>query len=159
MSVFRYGKYTSATRTIGLAAAFMAAAATADAETVVSREPFQKALYAECGNGFTGCAGKVYKVKATQRLELKSAACHFTVRSPRTIISAALVSKINATKAIADYFVPVETGNNNSFRYFAFNTQTLLVARAGDELHVGVNATDDVSHLNCKIAGELLTLQ
>jgi len=59
---------------------------------------------------------------------------------------------------VNDYFVPVQTADDGSFRQLSFNAQTLLIAHTGDRLMMGVNAANDVSNMFCKVAGDLVFL-
>jgi len=139
-----------------LVAAMTMVGATAEAAEV-KREPFQKAVHIPCGTGITACSARVLTIRANRRFEVRSVSCSFTVRSPGTVATVALVVE-SATAPMVDYLVPVQLGDDGSFRDFALNTQTLLIARAGDKLLIGANAKEDIFNINCKVAGEMVFL-
>lgn len=145
----------------GLATALTMTTASAQAAGVVGRKPFQKFISLPCGPGVTNCNGPVYTVPTKRRLEITSLSCEFTVRSPATLVQAPVLANDvkNSDKDVLDYFVPVLLGENGGFHKFAFNSPTLLTGRAGDKFLISVSATDEISNLNCKVAGDLLVLE
>jgi hypothetical protein len=129
-----------------------------DKSKVVSRALFQLPVFAPCGNGITSCYKIPFTVPPKSRLEINHISCSFTLRAPG-YVSSAIVGFLAKNKATFDYHVPVKLGSDGSFQTFAFNGDTHVTGDAGKKLGVAVNATDDVSNMNCLVVGELLKLK
>lgn len=154
--MFKTWKHARGAGAAALVAALTMVGATAEAAEV-KREPFQKAVHVPCGSGITACSARVLTIPANRRFEVRSVSCSFTVRSPGTVNTMALVVD-SATAPMIDYLVPVQLGDDGNFRDLALNTQTMLIARAGDKLLIGANAKEDIFNINCKVAGEMVFL-
>ena len=132
-----------------------ALAFTAGPASAASSDPFAKYVASSCTGTSQICEVVIIQaLGAGKRLEVENVAC--LVRTPQD----AQIEEMSALGATNfDIFVPTRTSNGPSANtYFAFNTQTVNVVRAGKGLVMHVRANDDILFLGCKVGGTLVTL-
>ena len=154
----------SALRAATFGAALLLTSVAAEAtHNDVDRHTWQRFAEDTCAGGpASDCTVHVYTVPASRRVEVTSVSCRFNIADNGNLRVARLQIIRNNAIFGKDHFTPIATGQNGggSTVFYAFNSETFLIGAAADELEIYVESSGaDITRVDCKAAGELVTLQ
>ena len=121
-----------------------------------SRAAWQTYVSANCTGLSSNCGAPVYTVPANRRLLVTNVSCTVSVSVGNVPFFVRLHNARKSGADAYDSYLPVFTDGGVAADYSVVNAQTLFVADTGDMLDIRSTAENDVSSLDCKIAGELI---